>query len=68
MINCGEAELEKSAAELHGLMLARVTVDQFQEFSEAPGIQGEGPNRVIAKGKSWQDRLIISRLSRLTED
>jgi len=30
-----EAELEKIAAELHGLMLEGATVGQFQEFAEA---------------------------------
>lgn len=30
-----EAALEKITAEFHGLILSGVTVDQFQEFSEA---------------------------------
>ena len=30
-----EAALEKITAEFHGLMLEGMTVDQFQEFSEA---------------------------------
>jgi hypothetical protein len=34
-----EAELEKITAEFHGLILKGVTVDQFQEFSEALAVR-----------------------------